>query len=403
MRWLFIDPTNRREAAYRAEKLRAIDAWWRAFQSKADDIVDLLEGRAEWDLAGWMHDTLGPVDPRLKWEFGPAVGGAGRRLVITPESERWLRPLVGTLLERAPEASGWEFYAYRLPEPAETAVDLVEARTGNDIRQATASADVSGSGRVDLEFTFADCENPLDAEARTAAFLAAETLLGEERFDTWVGEVGVAPAPRRGLLSSIRRAARLTAGSTPRQLAELRPTVDRLIEGLLRSLPDRPCHEFIHQTPWATFTFEPRKGDDYPRRDDLLVAISGRSDVLQAAHAAALFHSRCFSRHGELFCYLKIDAERGLAGSRFADRAAIEDALNEALVAAGAGCVIGGGTGLRYCYVDLALMNLSRGRRIVRDVLLAGEAPRRTWLLFFDAAWSAEWIGIYDDAEPPPE
>ena len=63
---------------------------------------------------------------------------------------------------------------------------------------------------------------------------------------------------------------------------------------------------------------------------------------------------------------------------------------------------IGGGTGLRYSYVDLALTNVEGAMDALIPVLRAANLPRRTWLLFFDADLGDEWIPIWDDAPPPP-
>jgi hypothetical protein len=412
MRWLTIDPTNRGEAAYRAEKLKAIDAWWREFRLHADRLGELFAGQTEWDMPAWMHRWLGPVDQRLLWEYGPAADGQGHRLVITPEAEHWLRPLVATLLERAPAIPGWEFHGYRLPDDMATAIESVRARTGSDVSQAHVSVELDGS-KIQLTFFLADCEGPLDAKARTAAFVATEELLGEERLDQWIGEIGVAPPPKRGLLAALRRSEPQPDPRELRPLDSLQPRVDALVEELVARLPESPCFRFIHDCQWSSYTLEPEsrtglkpvppeESDDYAGRADLLVAVTGRPDVFEAGHGQGLFHSRCLSRHGETFCYLKIDGAEGLANSRFEDRAAIEDGLNAALVPAQAGCVIGGGTGLRYSYVDLALVNLAAARQIIRDVLLEGGVPHRTWLLFFDASLSREWIGIHDDTPPPP-
>ena len=47
-----------------------------------------------------MEDTLQAIHPSLMWEYGNAVRGPGHRLVITPESRRFLRPMVRTIFER---------------------------------------------------------------------------------------------------------------------------------------------------------------------------------------------------------------------------------------------------------------------------------------------------------------
>src|SRR6187401_3100882 len=108
MRWYFADPANPHEAAEKQRTLMAIDRWWQAYQAKANDLSRLFSRQTEWDIVSWMHDQLGAVDPRLCWEYGPALRQEGHRLVITPEGKHFLRPMVRTLLERAPQIPGWE-------------------------------------------------------------------------------------------------------------------------------------------------------------------------------------------------------------------------------------------------------------------------------------------------------
>jgi hypothetical protein len=80
----------------------------------------------------------------------------------------------------------------------------------------------------------------------------------------------------------------------------------------------------------------------------------------------------------------------------------IEDALNETLVPARAGCVIGGGTGLRHSCIDLALADVDAAVPLIKSRLRAGNTNRRAWLLFVDAPLVHEWIGVYDDSPAPP-
>jgi hypothetical protein len=402
MRWLYLDPTNREEAAYRAETLRKIDHWWRQFQAKTRDLEELFARRSEWDLPSWMADHLQAIDPQLMWEYGPAVRQPGHRLVITPEAERWLRPLVQTLVERAPRVTGWEFYDYRLAESVEQAQMSVHGRTGGDLAQMRVELRIGQARKIDLLYCSPYCSDGDNQQARSAAFVATESLLGEQTLDLWIGEIEVAPPPKSGLLSAFRRQNRRVDAARLLPLERLKPTVDALIGSMLEQLPDAPCYTFIRDTPWTSYTIKPQENDDYPARDDMYVGVTGRPDVFETAHSAGIFHSGCFSRHGETFCYVKIDGSQGLADSRFADRAAIEDALHDALVAEKLGGAIGGGTGVRYSYVDLALLNLPRGIQVIREILQRGNIPRRTWLLFFDDELAREWIGIYDDTPAPP-
>ena len=128
-RWRFADESIAAERGARAQTVTSIDSWWDTFRARTDDLAALFSRKQQWDLPAWMAEHLQAVDPRLMWEYGPAIRAQGHRLVITPESAHHLRPLVATLLERAPAIPGWEFYGYRLPESLASAQQTVAART----------------------------------------------------------------------------------------------------------------------------------------------------------------------------------------------------------------------------------------------------------------------------------
>lgn len=364
-----------------------VSIWWTAFQQKVAQIEGLFSGAGEWDLAGWMHEHLGPVSPDLMWEFGPALGGEGHRLVITPETRRDLRPLVTHLLERAPRLAGWEFYGYRPREDYDEAVQTVEGRTGGDITQTFFRASVGEFHRIDLTF-FAAHYAAEDPSALNDVFIATETLLGEEVLDKWIGVVETGPPEG--------------AGNDPLQpIRHLAAEVDALIERVRRDLPDRLYHE-LDKDEVTLFELHPDPASDYPEQSDLAVKWSAIPEMWRNSHLPIHFDSERFSRHGETFCYVKIDGTEGLGEEVFADRAEIEEALDEALRRERLGCVVGGGTGLRYSYVDMALVDVEAGSRIVRRVLQDGKVPTNTWLLFFDSVLQSRWIGIWPDTPMPP-
>ena len=103
--WIYFND-NPQEAAEREAIVARIDAWWRAFEGKVDDLRAHFKGKARWDLPQWMDDNLHPIHPKIMWEYGPAVRVDGHRLVLTPESVHELRPLVAKILERSPVDPG---------------------------------------------------------------------------------------------------------------------------------------------------------------------------------------------------------------------------------------------------------------------------------------------------------
>jgi hypothetical protein len=390
MRWLFADPANPQEMARRNQVFGAIDAWWRAFQGKTTDLSALFRRKSDWDLVRWMHDYLGAVDPRLMWEYGPARSQEGHRLVITPESERWLRPVVRSLLERGPKIPAWEFYPNRLPEDVPHTIMTVEGRVGANITGAMVAASVAPGRKIDLWFDFP--QQRFDEQtARNAAFVAAETLMGEHVLDTWIGGIS---------LFSDSPEARLR----PLPMDRAQATVGALVQSIQEQLPaTRLADISLEESKWSSLQIEPEgEADDYPVRADLIYASVLDVEMFRNAHNGLIFTSSCHSRCGELFCYLKIDAVDVPRERLVEFRSNFEDALNPALLAAKVGGCIGGGSGLRYSYIDLALTNLNGAVPIIRQVLAAGRAPLRTWLLFLDDELSREWIGIYAGTTEPP-
>ena len=82
---------------------------------------------------------------------------------------------------------------------------------------------------------------------------------------------------------------------------------------------------------------------------------------------------------------MKIDGSCRVEGTSFPDKSAIEDALDQALIPARLGCVIGERTGGRYSYIDLAPYESRYAIKTVQQVLRAGKITRSSWIQFFDA------------------
>jgi hypothetical protein len=350
-----------------------------------------------------MEKHLQAINPHLMWEFGPAAQGQGHRLVITPESKHPLRPLVRAILERAPKMDGWEFYEHRLAENLDVALMAVQGRTGLDVSGFKVRASRGGEHRIDLTYQPPANDGLDESAALNAAFVATEALLGERCLDNWIGAIEIAARPRA---SGIRSLFGRAAAAAPQflELNRLNDTVQALIESIRDQLPPTPHCDWIERAQWTMWKLKPQESDEYCGQHDLFVAKSANPDLWTAAHSDRLFSSERFSRCDEIFCYLKLDGAEGLDEAGFADKAEIEDALDAALKPGKLGCHIGGGTGLRYSYIDLALLNAGLGATIemIRHRLRQGKVPKRSWIQFFDSDLAAEWVGIYDGSPPPP-
>ena len=179
--------------------------------------------------------------------------------------------------------------------------------------------------------------------------------------------------------------------------------MDALIGSLHEQLPQNPHLEWVEDAEWTLWKLEPEEADDYCGQDDVVVGKSASpSQWDRSADAGGVFCSERFSNCGETFCYVKLDGSQGLNEESFADKSEIEDALDAVLKPARLGCHIGGGTGLRYSYIDLALTDPDRAIQVARERLQAGKVPKCSWIQFHDSDLAAEWIGVYEDSPPPP-
>lgn len=365
-----------------------IEDWWQQFAERAPRIDGLFKGQEEWDLPQWMEEKLQAIDADLMWEFGPAVKSPGHRLVITSESRHDLRPLVREILGQAPEIEGWEFYEYRLPEDFSQAECTVQGRTGGEIDDVQVQAAVGEFNRIDLLFSCSRFAEG-DRAAFNTAFVATESLLGEELLNQWVGAIEVAREPAATEIQ-------------PASIRELLALVTERIDEAREALPAHPFCQLDNEEGWSVFELKPDETAEYPQQQDLLVGTTLIPDMWGNALSGCAFHSARFSRWDERFCYLKIDGTEGLEGTAFADRGEIEDAMNERLRTECLGSVVGGGTGLQYSYIELALTDFDAAWPIIRSTLQAGNLPRRTWLQFHDDDLQTTWYGLWDDTVPPP-
>ena len=405
MRWIYTDPNDIAESLTRGDVLHRIDAWWTAFADQSGDLEEAFRGRADWDVSAWMAQHLQAIAPELMWEFGPGLESE-HRLVITPETHRHLRPMLERILERAPKLEGWEFYPHRLAEDAAHTLKLATARAGGDAAGALVAARPGRNRRIDLVYHLRE-DAARDADyAFHQAFVLSEALLGEELLDTWVGAIEVATLATPRGLRRLLPAPQAPEGLVP--LDRLQPTVEALIATLVAGLPPTPMHETTPLAPeedlraWSSFELQPVEAEDYARQDDLLVALTPLPEMTIAAHDDPRFYSRRFSRVGETFCYVKLDGSEEIDLERFPDREAIETLINQALVTRRLGAAVGGGTGRRYSYVDLALSDVPRGLETIQETLRTAEMPRRTWLLFHDCELRDEWVGLWPQTPRPP-
>ncbi len=363
------------------------DRFWQRFAEVGDpDLV--LEDRE-------LAQRLEEIHPRLRLDVEPAEGDGSHALVITPEIERRLIPLAEAVVARASSRKNWRHATGRSARNWKHALERVRRETGANHERARARAGFRRGHLLDIVVYTDGCGGHEDEAALDAAYVAVEALLGEECLHEWVGAISVAPMPRGGPL----RLVGADDDTTSFPLVDLADAVDAAVRGVTDELPGPLCADA--SADWTLLEMEAEPGDDYRGQTDRVLASTRMPEMLKCALEEAAFASSRFSKWGERFCTLKMDAT-GTQEERLAKRLALEDALGPSLHREQSGVVVGGGVGLRYSYVDLALSDVARATETIRGLAQSQKVSNRSWMLFFDDEWADEWVGVYGDSPAPP-
>lgn len=283
------------------------------------------------------------------------------------------------------------------PATVEEALARVLALHGVDFSRARVRAGFARGHLIDVVLSVPG--GVADERERDAAESLLDLVLGPARADDWLGEVMLTPAPRGGLLKVLDARA---PSDDFFPLAALPAAFDRAIAGLYAGLPDEPLWSQGGEHLWTMLEASAEPAQDYAAQDDLLLASTYLPEMLKCFLSGSPFASSRFSRHGEIFSYLK--TEMGARDPRLSlsARRVLEDALDAALVSERAGRVVGSGLGVRYAYVDFALFDVDRAIAAVTSVARKVGLPERSWLLFCDTLLEGEWAPVHPNGPAPP-
>lgn len=390
MRVRWFEPGDELETAHFLATVNAIDAFWHAFARRC------REPAFRWIEA--LRAQLGQVDGGLGLELWDESDL--KLAYVLPLGGPALLPLAELIVERAPTLWPWAFEVRRPAASVEQALAVVFDETELDLRHARARVGVGRGHLLQIVLACDGIEGDSNESANDAAERLVELLLGDEWFEDWVERVLAIGAPRPSPLRVVGQ----EQAVLPLTLSELLPAVRRAQEAISANLPQHPCHRYCERAEWVLFEVSERASDPEPAelpQFDLQVASTMCPEMLKCFLSGGPFASQRFSRHGERFCYLRLELV-GKAEVRVDERILLEEALDRALVPGGLGCVVGSGVGSRYAYIHLALTEIEPAIEVIRKRLRREQVPQRSWLLFCDSSWQNEWVGLYDET-PAPE
>lgn len=366
-----------------------VDKWWANFITNSSNLISSIHEGSDKGVDGivkWIKSNLQLIHTEIMWEIGPGIKKP-HRLVITPEFKSYLRPLVNYILHEAPDLDEWEFYGYRLAENFPEAVSVLSTRMDwQDTPEIKFDISVELFNSLGITY-YLPLTTYNDANIMDKLWLLTETLLGDEVTEKWIQGIDV----------------RLLSETESQQQTELEDAsclkmeIDRRIEDIRENLPHKPYSILSENSDYCVFDIAPLQNQINLEKHELLTAYSISEELFMAMHQGKeTFYSERFSNCGENFMYLKIEDSASLLERQGnVDRDILEDALDKELKSKKFGCIVGGGTGKRHQYIDLAITNSPESAiDSIRKVLREFNLPKNSWILFYDLDFQNEWIGV---------
>ena len=355
MPWKYVLPTDVDSLREREATVARILNFWNEFAQKLPEIEAHLSGEAQWDLAGWMSQAVAEIHPRLRWEFGQDL--SGRYLVITCETAHHLRPMTETVCRSAAGGARTGLSAtigrHVIPKisrlSSAPAPDCRWARPPSRRASGTTAASTSRSKLISPA--------PTKPPAMAVARAACDYLIGEDTVQRWLGHLDVVEISH--------------ASQNFVPVSRVRSLVLELVGTVLGGLPDRPYWK-MPQLSMIESKFKPERREDYANQDDAMFGTSVIPELRIAGFKPGFCSCR-FSRQGETFCYLKLDASDVELEERYKRKKVIEESLDAKLRDDGIGAVVGTATGRKYLYFDLAVTDVVKTFEAIRRRLLALE------------------------------
>lgn len=374
-RWVFADETNQEELDLKKQTLNKIDTFWAAFNIDKDELVPDNNPEYPTFALNWVADNLKPIDGNISWEIGPGSEGNPAIFTITAESYRELRPVITTLIEKAPVFDNWKFQKYREALPAGIVNQALESKGVAPIPNFNATCEVEEGNKIDITISSANFKSENAMGDLGSAFLLIEAVLGEENLEKWVGIVQTKPSE--------------TGTETSQAASNLAKTFEDKKVEILNSLPDD--YYFNQEQPESSTVLQINTVNSTGR----ITIVCGDPELSKQFFNKG-FYSERFSRNGEKFCFIKIDNQEAKTFSL--DKAnEFEDLVDEELRKAKLGCVVSSGKGTKEIFLDLCLTDVLQSKALISRLCDEAGWPHTAWIYFYDCEWVNEWIGLFPD------
>ena len=394
-----------------------IERFWKQFAADSETLKSYFFEDKTDETVAWCEAYLKPIHEDLMWEVSRDILEVGdKRLVftVTPESEYALRPLTKAIIERAPDIANWRFTQFKEPLIGDFN-DFEHSMLKHSWEEVEGQINESPLKCFDITLRDKHFKKENKDSDIADALTVLTTVLGEEPVDLWINFVMTQPLSKRKEKAKTKAASTETvkAKAEGDDIDESEYLKDSNIEqqpfyplNSLRNVLASRVVELVDELPiercWERTLdgFYSLKGSSWEEGLRPVITTPYPATIF-AKERRMLFHSSAFTRHDEVFAYLKMSQDQELAHD-VETRFELEDKLDRELRKAKAGCVLGGGVGNEASYIDMIISDLPEAAEILREQAAKAKLPETSWLLFYDTYWVDEWVGMFKRT-PPPE
>jgi len=350
------------DSCFASLTLRERVAWfWEWFSSSAGRFHEAIE---EGRCVELQPETSQAVDrwlPRMAWVYGPGENNVGHALTLSGEGSLPKQFVAEYWLSQAPILNDWTFYSSRQPSSSFDRVVLHVERdheTFKPVEFWICPYVDEQAERIDISVWHPSIGRVPEKVRLMALFLMLDELLGEHGTQNWIGDIRFADDQ---LKKSI-------------PIGELRELIGEV----------QSQHGWRKHPPTETYSTYRLKerGHGWPRGDTLV----GASRLFPLVGDYMSANGPCehpLPGLGVDLVFVSIPTEHFPKGDEVKRRSEIEDSLVAALGAEASGISLGGATGCKNCYIDLALYDGECSLEIVKRVLKKHGLPRQSGIHYF--------------------
>ncbi|MEE8104967.1 MAG: hypothetical protein V3T86_05480 [Planctomycetota bacterium] len=337
-----------------------VEIFWKYFEKNAPAYRDaIIDGKNKLTMMDRMSQSMSMGGLARGWNLDRDKDKNVIRVMTSVPRDRADRILLAHWKARAPQLVGWEFQTHipRRELKAWKDYEGVEYQPG-DFRVSVAVR--VAARKVDLRISHPKVESRQSVAFQMLSHVLQNSI-GEHTFADYIATIEHAADP----------------GDDSLALPDLRKQVEAILNE-----HQWPVATDI-MTAWTVYEQLPDVSEGAARSD---VVAGSTLDLKLIKNYAGDREIKGLGEFGATLAYVTLSHERFTAGKQAAQRSAMQDLLDAALMNASAGRVIGGAHGTKNAYIDLVFFDEAAGVPIVKKFLRESDVVPSATLRFFATA-----------------